>query len=286
MSQIQPATTLPSALYVVATPIGHLGDLSMRALEILRGVDLILAEDTRVTGQLLKSVGVDTRMISLNAHSEAGKSPRVLDSLRAGESLALVSDAGTPAISDPGRLLVEACHAAGLPVIPIPGPSALAAALSVSGLPASPSHFIGFLPAKGGARQSGLDEALRWPGTLILYEAPHRIEDLAKRLDQVAIGRQVVFAREMTKAYEQLVCVTGGQCANWFECNPDRIRGEFVVMVGPQSSSGALTDLNVEQLLSLLARELPPSKAASIAAELTGLSKRELYRQLTDQKEE
>jgi len=255
-------------------------------MEILRGVDLILAEDTRVTGQLLKSVGVETRMISLNAHSEAGKAPRALESLRAGESLALVSDAGTPAISDPGRFLVEACHAEGLPVIPIPGPSALAAALSVSGLPASPSHFIGFLPSKGGARQTELELALAWPGTVILYEAPHRIEDLADRLDQCALCRQVVFARELTKAYEQVVCVTAGQCLDWFTRNPDRIRGEFVVLVGPRSHASATTDLNVEKLLSVLSRELPPSKAASIAAELTGLAKRDLYRQLTQSTEE
>ncbi len=286
MSQIQPATTLPSALYVVATPIGHPGDLSGRALQVLSQVDLILAEDTRVTGQLLKSVGVETRMISLNAHSEAGKAPRAIESLRAGESLALVSDAGTPAISDPGRLLVEACHQAGLPVIPIPGPSALAAAISVSGLPASPLHFVGFLPSKGGARQSELELALRWPGTLVLYEAPHRIEDLAARLDRDASGRRVVFARELTKAYEQLICVAAGQCASWFENNPERIRGEFVVLVGPKSDPGVASDLNVEHLLSVLSRELPPSKAASIASELTGLPKRDLYRQLTDAKEE
>ena len=282
MFQSKSSSTLPPALYVVATPIGNFNDLSARAIEILKTVSLILAEDTRVTGQLLKAVGVKTRTISFNAYSEAGKIPRVIDWLRTGESAALVSDAGTPAISDPGRLLIERLHEADLPVIAIPGPSALAAALSISGLPSNPCHFIGFLPAKGGARQKALDVGLGWPGTLVLYEAPHRITDLAGRLDQSAVGRKVVFARELTKTHEQLVRVDAGECADWFLNNPDRIRGEFVVLVGPNDSGESSYELNAAKLLAVLARELSPSKAASVCAELTGIPKRELYQKLTN----
>lgn len=257
-------------------------DLSPRAIDILSRVVRVYAEDTRVTGQLLKHVNIKARLVSLNAHTEVSKTAQVLQGIEAGEAVALVSDAGTPAISDPGRALVAAALKAQLRVVPIPGPSALATALSVSGLPASPSHFIGFLPAKGGARTEGLATALAWPGTLVLYEAPHRIADLADRLDAQATGRTVVFARELTKTFEQIICVESGQCADWVLNHPDRIRGEFVVMVGPAIDPGVKTDLDVDRLLLILARELPPSKAASLCAEITGLSKRALYQKLTD----
>lgn len=285
MSDIAKTPTLPPALYVVATPIGNIEDLSGRAKTVLASVDCILAEDTRVTGQLLSQLGIKVRMISFNAHSEEGKSTRVIDAIQSGQSLALVSDAGTPAISDPGRLVVAACHQAGLSIVPIPGVSALSTALSVSGLPASPSHFLGFLPAKGGARKAALDEALALPGTVILYEAPHRIIDLAKRLDESANGRLVVFARELTKTFEQVIHVSAGQCEAWCVENPDRIRGEFVVLVGPGIETGGKTGLDAAQLLRVLSRELPPSRAAAVAAELTGVPKKELYRRLTGETE-
>lgn len=281
MKQFPTAPTLSSALYIVATPIGCVQDLSPRAVEVLSQVDLVLAEDTRVTGQLLSALGISVRMISLNAHSEAGKLPRVLESLAAGQSLALVSDAGTPAVSDPGRLLVQACHQAGHRVIPVPGPSALSAALSVSGLPVAPLTFLGFLPSKGGARQSMLESGLAAPGTLALFEAPHRILDLAARLDAQPNRRTVVFARELTKTFEEVICVETGQCGSWFEARPETVRGEFVVLVGPSTSEVGSSALDVSRLMRVLARELPPSRAAAVGAELTGLSKRELYQQLT-----
>ena len=282
----QQDNTLPSALYIVAMPIGQWSDLSSRAIDILGGVDVILAEDTRVSGQILKSVGVSTRTVSLNAHSEAGKADRVIESLESGQSLALISDAGTPGISDPGRLLVDRVVEKGLLVVPIPGPSALTAALSVSGFPAAPSHFFGFLSTKSNARDQELERALSHDGTLIFYEAPHRIVDFAERLDQKARGRKVMFARELTKTHEQLIRVVAGQCADWFSANPDRIRGEFVVLVGPASTERAQSSIDADQILRVLARELPPSKAASLASELTGIPKRMLYRQLTDESEE
>jgi 16S rRNA (cytidine1402-2'-O)-methyltransferase len=281
VSQDQQANTLPSALYVVAMPIGQWGDLSPRAIDVLGDVDVILAEDTRVSGQILKSVGVLTRMVSLNAHSEAGKADRVIESLESGQSLALISDAGTPGISDPGRLLVDKVVENGFQVIPVPGPSALTAALSVSGFPAAPSHFFGFLSTKSSARNQELDRALSLYGTLIFYEAPHRIVDFAERLDQKALGRKILFARELTKTHEQLIRVVAGECADWFAENPDRIRGEFVVLVGPANTERTQSSVDADQILRVLTRELPPSKAAAIAAELTGIPKRILYRQLT-----
>jgi 16S rRNA (cytidine1402-2'-O)-methyltransferase len=281
VSQDQQANTLPSALYVVAMPIGQWGDLSPRAIDVLGHVDVILAEDTRVSGQILKSVGVSTRMVSLNAHSEAGKADRVIESLESGQSLALISDAGTPGISDPGRLLVDKVVENGFQVIPVPGPSALTAALSVSSFPAAPSHFFGFISTKSSARDQDLDRALSLDGTLIFYEAPHRIVDFAERLDQKALGRKVLFARELTKTHEQLIRVVAGGCADWFAANPDRIRGEFVVLVGPANTERTPSSVDADQILRVLTRELPPSKAAAIAAELTGIPKRILYRQLT-----
>jgi 16S rRNA (cytidine1402-2'-O)-methyltransferase len=262
-------------------PIGQWGDLSPRAIDVLGHVDVILAEDTRVSGQILKSVGVSTRMVSLNAHSEAGKADRVIESLESGQSLALISDAGTPGISDPGRLLVDKVVENGFQVIPVPGPSALTAALSVSSFPAAPSHFFGFISTKSSARDQDLDRALSLDGTLIFYEAPHRIVDFAERLDQKALGRKVLFARELTKTHEQLIRVVAGGCADWFAANPDRIRGEFVVLVGPANTERTPSRVDADQILRVLTRELPPSKAAAIAAELTGIPKRILYRQLT-----
>ena len=262
-------------------PIGQWGDLSPRAIDVLGHVDVILAEDTRVSGQILKSVGVSTRMVSLNAHSEAGKADRVIESLESGQSLALISDAGTPGISDPGRLLVDKVVENGFQVIPVPGPSALTAALSVSSFPAAPSHFFGFISTKSSARDQDLDRALSLDGTLIFYEAPHRIVDFAERLDQKALGRKVLFARELTKTHEQLIRVVAGGCADWFVANPDRIRGEFVVLVGPANTQRSPSSVDADQILRVLTRELPPSKAAAIAAELTGIPKRILYRQLT-----
>ena len=280
--QDQTTNTLTSALYIVAMPIGNWEDLSNRALNVLAHVNVILAEDTRVSGQILKGYGLDTRLISLNAHSEVGKTPKVIEALEQGQSLALISDAGTPAISDPGRHLIETVAAGGYPVIPIPGPSALIAALSISGLQASPSHFFGFLSSKSGARDRELDNALSYQGTLIFYEAPHRIVDLAVRIDKKALGRKIVFARELTKLFEQVIRLEAGQCQAWFESNPDRIRGEFVVLIGVSRDKVLSHDIDAERLLRILARELPPSKVASIASEITGIPRRMLYDQLTN----
>ena len=282
VSQNKRVNTLPSALYVVAMPIGQWSDLSSRAIDVLDRVDVILAEDTRVSGQILKFAKVSTQMVSLNAHSESGKAGRVIESLESGQSLALISDAGTPGISDPGRLLVDKVVKEGFQVIPIPGPSALTAALSVSGFPATPSHFFGFLSTKSNARDQELERALSYDGTLIFFEAPHRIVDLAERLDEKALGRKVIFARELTKTHEQLIRVVAGSCADWFSENADRIRGEFVVLVGPTGVGHKQLSVDADRILRILTRELPPTKAAALVSEITGIPRRTLYRQLTD----
>ncbi len=281
MSQDQTTNTLTSALYIVAMPIGNWADLSTRAIDVLSRADIILAEDTRVSGQILKAQGIGGRLISFNAHSEAGKVPKVIEALEQGQSLALISDAGTPAISDPGRYLVETVAAEGYLIIPVPGPSALIAALSISGLPASPFHFFGFLSTKSGSRDREIEAALMHQGTVIFYEAPHRIVDLASRLDKKALGRKVIFARELTKLYEETIRLDAGQCRAWFETNADRVRGEFVVLIGANRDAMVNRNLDATKVLQILARELPPSKAASLTSELTGIPKRILYRQLT-----
>ena len=285
MSQVISLPILPPALYVVAMPIGHRGDLAPRAIEVLSRVDIILAEDTRVSRQILKAVGILTRMISFNSYSEVGKTEKVIESLEKGQSFALISDAGTPAISDPGSFVIKRVIEYGYSVIPVPGPCALTAALSVSGFPAAPSHFFGFLPTRSSARDQELTTALACAGTLIIYEAPHRIVDLAKRLDAKAAGRNVLFARELTKTHEQLIRITAGQCEKWFIDNPDRIRGEFVVVLGPSKIQPSSCELETEKLLAMLARELPPSKAAALTSEITGIPKKKLYRQLTGKSE-
>lgn len=272
---------LPPALYIVATPIGDPNDLSDRAKRILRDCDLILSEDTRITRQLLKKFDIKTRLISFNANSENGKAPWALELISKGHALALVSDAGTPGISDPGRKVVDLALNQQINVISIPGPSALTAALSVSGFPASRSLFIGFLPTRRSARVESLRKALAHEGTLILFEAPHRIPDLASSLDKMADGRKIAIVKELTKQFEYLVRLEAGHFQDWIEENPDRIRGEFVVLIGPRSIKKPQMDLDVDHLLIVLGRELPPSKAAAICSEITGLSKKTLYQKLT-----
>ena len=281
MSHLKINSILPPALHVVATPLGNPDDLSERAKYTLRHCDIILAEDTRITKQLLHYFDIDGRIISFNAHSESGKTAKALEAISCGQALALVVDAGTPGISDPGQFIVNQAFEMGISVIPIPGPSALTTALSVSGFPASQSLFVGFLPAKAGSRREALRESLRNKGTIIFYESPHRIRDLASQLDEIAVGRTILIAKELTKKFEYLVRVPAGQFSQWLDKNSERIRGEFVILVGPKHHVESFISLDVNYLLAVLARELPPSKAASLCAELTGVPKRILYQKLT-----
>ena len=266
----------PGHLYVVATPIGNLGDLSPRALKVLDAVDLIAAEDTRVTGALLAHFGVRTRMVALHEHNEADAARDVLDALRKDRSVALVSDAGTPLISDPGFGLVREARALNLPVVAVPGPSAVLAALSISGLPTDSFVFAGFLPAREEARRHRLVELAAEPRTVILYESTHRIVDTLQALAQVLGDRRVCLARELTKLFEESRTAKAAELLAWLRADENRQRGEFVLVLEGADASMAGPQ-EAERILRVLLKELGASKAAKLAAELTGLPRKQLW---------
>lgn len=267
------------ALYVVATPIGNLEDISARALRILREVDAIAAEDTRHTGQLLAHFGIDTPQFSLHEHNEHARLAQVTARLREGQSLALVSDAGTPLISDPGFPLVRELRQQGLKVIPIPGPSSLLAALSVAGLPTDRFIFEGFLPAKSAARRQRLQDLAGEERTLVFLEANHRIAETVSDMAEVfGAERPAVIARELTKRFEEVHGAPLGELVAWLESDPHRVRGEFVVLI--QGASAVLTEVDtpeVRRLLTALLEELPMGRAVAVAVKATGLKRKALY---------
>ena len=266
-------------LYVVATPIGNLEDLSPRARRILAEVQLIAAEDTRHTGALLAHFGIGTPLLSLHEHNEAARTPRLVERLRAGESVALVSDAGTPLISDPGFDLVRAARAAGVTVTPIPGPSAVIAALSVAGLPTDRFVFEGFLPAKSAARRARLETLTTDTRTLVFYEAVHRLkESLADMARIFGEERAALVARELTKLHETLSHGTLAELVAAFDKNSDELKGEVVVLVaGAPAEQSSATNIEAERLLRILLEELPVKQAASLAARISGGNKNQLY---------
>jgi 16S rRNA (cytidine1402-2'-O)-methyltransferase len=263
-------------LYIVATPIGNLADLSARALAALRSADLVACEDTRTTRTLLAHHGIDARTVALHEHNERAMTSKLVTLLREGKCIALVSDAGTPALSDPGALLVEQAHRAGIRVSPLPGPSAAAAAFSVSGFAAERFLFAGFLPAAAAARRKAL-EALELPWPVILYEAPHRIaatlEDLRARFGD---EREVLIARELTKKFEEVTRLPLGQVAAWLAGGAHRQQGEFVLVLAP--GGAAPPALDAEKVLHMLLEALAPSEAARLAARITGAPRNQLYR--------
>ena len=261
-------------LYVVATPIGNLADASARSIEVLRSVDLVACEDTRTTRTLLSHYGIPTATVALHEHNERAAAAGLIDALRKGRSIALVSDAGTPGIADPGALLVAEAHRAGIRVSPVPGPSAAAAAFSAAGFAAPGYRFAGFLPASGGARRKAI-EALDGPLPVILYEAPHRIaRTLAELAGKLGPDRKIVLARELSKKFEEVARLTLGEAAAWLKA-PHRQQGEFVVVI---SAGEATRAGDADHVLDVLLESLAPSEAAKIAARLTGLPKSELYR--------
>jgi len=271
--------TMPGTLHVIATPIGHLQDISPRALELLRRVDAVCAEDTRHTRQLLAHFGIEQTLIAVHEHNEDTITTQLLSRLLDGQSLALVSDAGTPLISDPGYRLVAAARAAGLAVSPVPGACALIAALSVSGLASDRFVFEGFLPAKPGPRRARLMALAAEPRTLIFYESPHRLVSMLADA-AVAFGgtRRAVLARELTKLYETVLdnTLTGLHAA--VMADPNQCRGECVVLIEGASDTGTDTRLREGQrVYAKLVRYLPPSTAAKLAAELTGAARKALY---------
>lgn len=270
------------ALYLVATPIGNLADLTLRAIQVLSLVDVVACEDTRVTGGLLRHLGLDKRMMAVHQHNEAGAAQQVIEALQQGQRVAYVSDAGTPAVSDPGAQLVSRVQAAGLRAVPIPGVSSVTTALSVAGDTASTAfHFAGFLPAKGAARATALTEALAWAGSVVLFEAPHRIDDLARDLQAHAAHRQVTLCRELTKQFEEVATLGIARLPEWIKAQPNRDRGEFVLVVHAASASEAPEGFSDEvlALLKALADHLPVKQAAGLVADVTRLPRKALYEQ-------
>lgn len=267
----------PGQLYVVATPIGNLGDLSPRALKILDAVDLIAAEDTRVTGALLAHFGLRKKTLALHEHNEQDAAEQVLDQLKKDRSVALVSDAGTPLISDPGYALVREARAAGIPVVAVPGPSALIAALSISGLPTDRFVFAGFLPPKDEARRQRLREFSAEPRTVILYESTHRIAETVRAIVETLGGeRRLCLARELTKLFEESRTAPAAELLQWLRGDANRQRGEFVlVLEGAQEQRPG--EAEGRRVLQALLPELGASRAAKVAAELTGLPRKVLY---------
>jgi 16S rRNA (cytidine1402-2'-O)-methyltransferase len=272
---------MPGTLYVVATPLGNLRDLTLRAVDVLGSADVIAAEDTRVTGVLLRHFGIATRQVSLHEHNEAARADEIVRELGAGRSVALVSDAGTPAISDPGARLVRAVRAAGFPVVPIPGACAAIAAVSAAGLAAERLLFLGFLPAAAKARRELLASVAREPAALVIYEAPHRVGATVADLG-AALGRErsLVVARELTKKFETITQMTLADAPEWFAADPNRVRGEFVLLVDAPAPSPIRSDepsVDFRRLLAALVVELPPARAARVAAAATGLPRDMLY---------
>lgn len=272
----------PGTLHVVATPIGNLEDLSPRARATLATVQLVAAEDTRHTGQLLTRLGIRTPLLSLHEHNETGRIERVLELLRAGQHVALVSDAGTPLISDPGYRLVAAAAAAGLPVTALPGPSAVLAALQVAGLPTDRFFFEGFLPQRQGPRRARLAELRERTETLVFFTGIHRLvdslRDLAATLGE---ARPAVVARELTKLHETVYRGTLADLTARLAGDADGGRGEVVIVVGGAPAVAA-NQAEALRIARILAGELPAGQAAALAARITGLSRREVYRGMLD----
>jgi 16S rRNA (cytidine1402-2'-O)-methyltransferase len=268
-------------LFLVATPIGNLGDLGTRARDTLRDVDLLLAEDTRHTSQLLHACGIARAagsVESLHEHNERARAERVVERLREGASVALVSDAGTPLVSDPGAALVRAAIDAGVEVVAVPGPCAAIAALCVAGLPTDRFTFEGFLPSKRNARLEALRSLASEPRTLVFYEAPHRLqESLADMVQSLGAARPAAVAREITKRFESVYRGTVATLAEQSLRDPDMSRGEIVIVVGGATEQVAPEDAEVDQLLRALLAELPVSQAAKVAARVSGRPRKQLY---------
>ncbi len=267
-------------LYVVATPIGNLDDISARALAILRDVALIAAEDTRHSARLMQHFGISTPLAACHEHNEREQGGRFLARLQAGEDVALISDAGTPLISDPGFHLVRQARAAGMAVVPVPGACALIAGLSAAGLPSDRFIFEGFLPAKAAARRARLEQVKEEPRTLIFYEAPHRILECVEDM-HVVFGdeRQAVLARELTKTFETIKGLPLVELREWIAADSNQQRGECVVLVAGWQAPEGEEAVSAEALrvLDLLLGELPLKRAAALAAEITGVRKNLLY---------
>jgi 16S rRNA (cytidine1402-2'-O)-methyltransferase len=280
------ANTPGGRLYVVATPIGNLADLSPRARDILQSCALVAAEDTRHTGALLRHAGIDRPLVSLHDHNEGRRSPALVRDMVGGAAIALVSDAGTPAISDPGHELVRAAAAAGVEIIAVPGPCAAVAALSIAALPTDRFCFEGFLPARGAARRARLDALLDEPRTLVFYESPHRIADMLEDCREAFGGaRPAAVAREITKLHETVYRGPLAELSARAAAETDFRRGEIVVVVAgapAQPAAGASGEL--QRILDILLPEMPLKQAARLAAQITGVRDNEAYKRALERK--
>ncbi len=270
--------------HVIATPIGNLSDMTQRARDTMAGVDILYAEDTRHTARLCTHLGISPKLRSLHDHNEQDRIAEIIDSLQSGLAVGLVSDAGTPLISDPGYRIVSACHAAGITVSPVPGVSAVTSALSVCGLPTDRFVFIGFLPAKSSARRGSLESLKAESATQVFFESKHRIVAALTDMRDVLGDRTVCVAREVTKAFET---ISHGRLADVLlniESDPDSQKGEFVVIVSGAAAGTMTLDSATQVLLTDVAAEIPPKRAAKIVARYTGLAARDLYEWLLQQK--
>ena len=266
-------------LYVVATPIGNLQDITLRALDVLKNVDAIAAEDTRHTSHLLSHFAIQKKLIAVHEHNEQQSAQVLLGRLQAGESIALVTDAGTPGISDPGAIVVDVLREAGVNVVPVPGASAVIAALSASGITANGFMFHGFLPASGSQRRKTLESLKAYPATLVFYEAPHRIVECVEDLATVLGGkRRLTIARELTKTFETFHRCALVEAKIWLESDANQQRGEFVLLVeaAPIKEEAAISE-EAERVLRLLLEDLPLKQAVKLATEITGVKKNLLY---------
>ena len=273
-------TIKPGCLYVVATPIGDVGDMSVRGRAVLAAVDQVAAEDTRTSAKLFDQLDLRTPLTAVHDHNEAHRVPGLIAKLQAGESLALISDAGTPLISDPGYRLIAAAHDAGIRVAPVPGPCAAIAALSVAGLASDRFHFEGFLPSRQGPRVARLSLLAEATPTLILYEAPHRIvETLEDLVATFGADRLATLAREITKTFETIKRATLAELLAWVMADSNQQRGEIVLVVAgaPERDAEDTRPLSAETILRVLVRELPVKQAAGLTAELMGLKRNGLY---------
>jgi 16S rRNA (cytidine1402-2'-O)-methyltransferase len=268
-----------SMIYIVATPIGNLEDISLRAIRVLKEVDFIAAEDTRHSQKLLTRLHISTPLVAFHDFNEQKRYTSFLDKVAKGATMALISDAGTPLISDPGYRLIREAHQRGIPVSPIPGASAFVAALCASGLPTDRFVFEGFLPPKAKQRQDRLMQLRNEPRTLIFYESPHRILDLVHDLNDIFSGeREVALAKELTKAFETIYTAPLSNLQQWLLADPMRQKGEFVLIVAGESEVKKPLECPEERILSVLQRELPLKQAVALAAEMTGQPKNKLYK--------
>lgn len=269
-------TTSP-CLYIVPTPIGNLSDITLRAIEVLKSVDCIAAEDTRHSGILLQHLDAKAPMMALHDHNEQQRASVLIEKIKQGQSVALISDAGTPLISDPGYHLVKACRDAGVKVVPLPGPCAAITALSAAGLPTDRFVFEGFLPAKEKGKEDRLQALADESRTMVFYESPRRVIDTLTSMLHVLGDRPMVAARELTKTFETIQALPLSEMIPWLQADENRTRGEFVLMVAGKTAQETELPTEATRTLTLLMAELPLKKAAALTAEIYGLKKNALY---------